>query len=53
MLKNIKTGRICIIDTIWYTIEQNYTKKNQFIIKDIIRWKIFCIFKTKIKYQRK
>ena len=29
-----------VLETIWETIERNRTKKNKYIIKDMIRWKI-------------
>jgi len=31
---------MCILKTIWKTIEWNRTKKNKCITKDTIRWKI-------------
>jgi len=29
-----------VLKTIWETIERNYTKEKEFIIKGMIRWKI-------------
>jgi len=29
-----------VLEIIWETIERNRTKKNKYIIKDMIRWKI-------------
>jgi len=31
---------MCVLETIWETIERNHTKKNKCIIKGMIRWKI-------------
>jgi len=29
-----------VLETIWETIEKNYTKENKCMIKGMIRWKI-------------
>jgi len=31
---------MCVLETIWETIERNRIKKNKCIIKGMIRWKI-------------
>jgi len=31
---------MCVLETIWESIERNRTKENKCIIKDMIRWKI-------------
>jgi len=31
---------MCVLETIWKTIERNHTNENKCIIKGIIRWKI-------------
>jgi len=31
---------MCVLETIWETTKWNCTKKNKYITKDMIRWKI-------------
>jgi len=36
---------MCVLETIWETIEWNRKNENKYIIKDMIRWKILERFK--------
>jgi len=39
-IKILKYYQMCVLETIWETIEWNHTKENNYIIKDMIKWKI-------------
>jgi len=39
-IKILKNYQMCVLETIWETIEWNCTKENKCIIKGMIRWKI-------------
>jgi len=42
---------MCVLETIWETIEWNRTKKNKYIMKGMIKWKILWDLRKLFKYQ--
>jgi len=51
-IKILKNYQMCVLEIIWETIEWNHTKENNYIIKDMIKWKIlYRDLKKLFKYE--
>jgi len=39
-IKILKNYQMCVLETIWETMEWNHMKENNYIIKGMIKWRI-------------